>query len=137
MKRAIFCVRVLTVIAVVSLILYMLSNVSDIVKMFGAFLAAMGTLLVYIFIEMFCIFVAVIRDRKQKNRDAYEAGYRTMKDRLFQPYCGPDPGYDNLLVESAYASVLAKFLGDAVEHRFYVNGMREALYEYERECGAP
>jgi hypothetical protein len=68
---------------------------------------------------------------------AYARGYDAMKRKLNAPYCGPDMGYDPLLVVEAYNEIRHAFKGSKRERASYEEGIRDAITAYEREFGAP
>jgi hypothetical protein len=74
---------------------------------------------------------------KKRWRQAYARGYEGMQARLNASYCGPDLGYDNVLVSTESSKVLNNFRGSKNERRSFEEGVRDAITVYEREHGAP
>jgi hypothetical protein len=133
MKNLMFGLRALVALPVPFLMWFFSTHTDDIAKMAYTFVVTMILLVFYLIAE---IFYSLWEDG-QKDKQAFALGYQTMKNRLNEPYCGEDPGYDHLKASKAYVANMALFSGAAREQGAYLRGTLEALTEYEQEYGAP
>jgi hypothetical protein len=83
------------------------------------------------------MFPACLIDWNRKERNLYARGYSDMQAKLNAPYCGPDLGYDPVLVITSYNKLRIDFKGREKDRRSYFDGIRDAMTSYEREYGAP